>query len=58
MDTTKQESRQTSGFADLIVVLIAGAAIAATGLALHVTKDIAESELPDGWSYDQTIMTE
>jgi len=55
MDPTKHKSRQTRGFADLIIVLIAGAVIAATGLALHITKDVTESELPDGWSYDQSI---
>jgi hypothetical protein len=50
--------RKQRGFADLIVILIAGAVILGAGLTLEGIRTVTEDELPDGWSYDQTIMQE
>ena len=56
MKTKSRNKNNIRGFGDIIVVLIAGAVILDAGAVLHVAKDVAESELPDGWSYDQSIM--
>ena len=52
---TKKKNTQ-GGFGDIIVVLLAGAIILASGLVLEGIRTVTEDELPDGWSYDQTIM--
>ena len=46
------------GFADILVVILAGAVILGAGLVLEGIRTVTEDELPDGWSYDQTIMQE
>lgn len=51
-------NKRQGGFADIIVVILAGAIILASGLVLEGVRQITEDELPDGWSYDQTIMNE
>jgi len=48
--------RKQAGFADIVVVILAGAIIFASGLVLEGIRTVTEDELPDGWSYDQTIM--
>lgn len=50
--------RKQGGFADIIVVILAGAVIFGAGLVLDGVKTVTQDELPDGWSYDQTIMEE
>jgi hypothetical protein len=49
---------KVGGFADIVVVILAGAIILASGLVLEGIRTVTEDELPDGWSYDQTIMEE
>ena len=49
---------KVGGFADIVVVLLAGAIILVSGLVLEGVRQITDDELPDGWSYDQTIMQE
>jgi hypothetical protein len=44
------------GFADILVVILAGAVILGAGLVMDGVKTVTQDELPDGWSYDQTIM--
>lgn len=46
------------GFADLIVVLIAGAVILGAGLILEGIRTVTEDELPDGLSYPISIYSE
>jgi hypothetical protein len=48
--------RKQGGFADIIAVILAGAVILGAGLVLDGVKTVTQDELPDGWSYDQTIM--
>lgn len=50
--------RKQAGFADILVVILAGAVILGAGLVLEGIRTVTEDELPDGWSYDQTIMEE
>jgi len=49
---------KVGGFADIVVVILAGAIIFASGLVLDGIRNVTQDELPDGWSYDQTIMEE
>ena len=49
---------KVGGFADIVVVILAGAIIFASGLVLDGIRKVTQDELPDGWSYDQTIMEE
>ena len=49
---------KVGGFADIVVVIMAVAIIIASGLVLEGVRAVTEDELPDGWSYDQTIMEE
>lgn len=44
------------GFADVLVVLLAGTVILIVGLVLDATKSLTQDELPDGWNYDQSVM--
>jgi hypothetical protein len=50
------KKQSQGGFVDIIVILIAGAVILGAGLVLDGIKTVTQDELPDGWSYDQTIM--
>lgn len=54
----KMHKYKHGGFADILVVVLAGAIILASGLVLEGIRTVTEDELPDGWSYDQTIMEE
>jgi hypothetical protein len=50
--------RKQRGFADLIVVILAGAVILGAGLILEGIRTVTEDELPDGWSYPISIYSE
>lgn len=49
-------NKAQGGFADVIVVILAGVVILGAGLLLEGVRFVTENELPDGWSYDQSIM--
>ncbi len=44
------------GFADVLVVLLAGTVILIGGLVFDAHKTLTQDELPAGWDYPQTIM--